>query len=66
MGNSQKTKQRSNYSNESITSARKIKKNTNLKDDYNKINMIRDYVSDDNLEITGVRRDILEINLKKD
>ena len=66
MENSQKTKQRSNYSNESITSARKIKKNTNLKDDYNKINMIRDYVSDDNLEITGVTRDILEIDLKKD
>ena len=66
MGNSQTTKQRSNYSNESITSARKIKKNTNLKDDYNKIKMIRDYVSDDNLEITGVRRDILEIDLKKD
>ena len=66
MGNSQKTKQRSNYSNESITSARKIKKNTNLKDDYNKIKMIGDYVSDDNLEITGVRRDILEIDLKKD
>ena len=42
------------------------KKKANLEDDYNKIKTIRGYVSDDDLQITGVRRHILETDLKTD
>ena len=43
-----------NYSSESVTSTRKIKKKTNQKYNYNKIKIIRGYLSNDHLEITGV------------
>ena len=44
----------------------KKKQKTNLEDDYNKLKTIRGYVSDDDLQITGVRRQILETDLKTD